>query len=63
MTESPVIIRNQTLIPAEDYGVLCNNGNTLANGGVTCDYVFTGFLLGNSGDEVIIENEFGSGYT
>jgi hypothetical protein len=34
--------------------VLCRNINTTENGGFTCDYEYSGFILSNADDEVII---------
>ncbi|MCB2208394.1 MAG: lamin tail domain-containing protein [Bacteroidetes bacterium] len=43
------------VVPSNGYVVLGLNGNEEDNGGVTLDYVYSGFALGNSGDEVVIE--------
>lgn len=37
------------------YIVLCKNTNNATNGGVTCDYEYSGFTLANGDDEVILE--------
>jgi hypothetical protein len=43
------------LVPAGGYITLGRNGDTVVNGGITHDYIYADFFLGNSGDEVIIE--------
>ena len=42
------------VIPAGGFVVLGNNGDSLSNGGVTVDYVYAGFFLSNSADEVVL---------
>ena len=46
-------------VPANGYLVLGINGDPATNGGVTVDYVYAGFYLGNSGDEVILTDDVG----
>jgi hypothetical protein len=47
-------ISSSILIAPTSYVVLCRNDNTTENGGLTCDYEYSGFILGNEDDEVII---------
>ncbi|MFT7606247.1 MAG: hypothetical protein ACI8VT_003847 [Saprospiraceae bacterium] len=42
------------MIPANDYLVLGRNDDTGTNGGAPVDHEYSGFILGNSDDEVII---------
>ena len=42
------------IVPAGGYLVLCRNADSATNGGVTCDYQYSGFILANSGDEVVL---------
>ena len=42
------------VVEAGDFAVMCRNGVSGTNGGVPCDYEYSGFLLGNSGDEIYI---------
>ena len=42
------------IISAGEYLVLGRNNNTNENGGYTADYVYTGFSLGNSSDQIIL---------
>ena len=44
------------LIPTNGYLVLCRNSNSAANGGVICAYQYSGFTLGNAGDEIILRD-------
>lgn len=54
-TDSHVINNGGPLvIPAGGYLVLGNNGNTGTNGGVTVDYVYSGYTLANGADEVVL---------
>jgi len=39
-----------------DYLVLGRNGDPAINGGLDVDYVYSGFTLGNSDDEIIVED-------
>lgn len=41
-------------IASGEYFVLGRNGDTLINGGYIADYVYTGFSLGNTNDQIII---------
>ncbi|MBZ0263928.1 lamin tail domain-containing protein [bacterium] len=45
--------------PAMGYLVFSNNGDFETNGGVNVDYVYTGFSLANSADEVVIQDADG----
>ena len=42
------------LVPAGGFLVLARNDNSLTNGGVTVDYEYAGFFLGNGDDEVVL---------
>ena len=42
------------IVPAGGYLVLCRNADSIANGGVTCDYQYSNFQLGNGSDEVVL---------
>jgi MYXO-CTERM domain-containing protein len=42
------------LVAPGDYLVLGRNGDQALNGGIAMDYVYSGFSLANSGDEIII---------
>lgn len=42
-------------VPANSYVVLGQSSDTSLNDGVTVDYVYTGFVLGNGDDEVVLE--------
>ncbi|ODS41261.1 hypothetical protein BEH94_04350 [Candidatus Altiarchaeales archaeon WOR_SM1_SCG] len=49
-------ISSSLLIAPESYIVLCKNDNSSENGGFTCDYQYSGFMLSNTpDDEVILE--------
>ncbi|MFQ6677933.1 MAG: choice-of-anchor D domain-containing protein [Fidelibacterota bacterium] len=48
-------ISSDVIIPAGGYTVLGVNADTSTNGNVKVDYVFSGFSLGNSDDEVVIK--------
>jgi len=41
-------------VPAMSYYVLGRGGDVASNGGVTVDYVYSGFLLANSADEIVL---------
>ena len=49
-------IAASTVVPAGGFAVLCRNGDSASNGGVACDYEYSGFVLGNSGDEIFLGN-------
>ncbi len=53
-TNSHTISTGSSLIisPGE-YFVLGRNGDSTSNGGFTADYVYSGFTLGNSGDQIV----------
>ena len=42
-------------IASHGYIVLGNDGDSMTNGGYTCDYAYSGMYLGNSEDELILE--------
>lgn len=44
-------------IAAGDYLVLCRNGVSGTNGGVTCNYEYSGFILANDEDEIVLVND------
>jgi hypothetical protein len=44
------------LIGPGESAVLCRNSDPSTNGGVTCDYQWADFQLGNMGDEIILEH-------
>lgn len=48
------------LVNPGDFFVLGRNGDSSVNGGYTPDYVYSGFSLGNSGDQIVLEDAFGS---
>jgi hypothetical protein len=41
-------------VPAGGFAVLCRNADGEANGGITCDYAYTGVALNNSGSDDIV---------
>jgi hypothetical protein len=45
------------LILPNQYFVLGRNENSSTNGGFTADYVYTSFILGNAGDEIVFSND------
>jgi uncharacterized repeat protein (TIGR01451 family) len=47
-------INTSLVVPAKGYAVLARNGDPAANGGVTANYVYSNFELGNNSDQVII---------
>ncbi len=42
------------LVPAHGYAILGRNGDPVINGGVDVDYVYSGFSMDNSTDEVVL---------
>ena len=53
-------IDTSVVVPAGDYIVLGNNGDSATNGGVTVDYVYDGpFFLSNSADELVLTDADG----
>lgn len=59
--DSHVINNGGTLnVASGSYVVLCRNGNSSTNGGVTCDYTYSGFLLSNGDDEVVLQEDAGT---
>ncbi len=55
-TDSHTMTTDVTVLPG-DYAVFARSGSELLNDGVTADYVYAGFTLGNSDDEVVLEND------
>lgn len=47
-------------VPAGGYAVLCRNGDSATNGGVTCDYTYSGFIMTNSGDQIVLDDNTGT---
>ncbi len=54
-TDSHAIATSSLVIPVGGYLVLARNGDPSQNGGVTPDYVYSSFILGNADDEIILE--------
>ena len=54
------VISGSVPFPVGARVVLCANADPAANGGVPCDYQFSGFYLGNAGDSVVIETPSGA---
>ena len=48
------------LVNPGSFFVLGRNGDSSSNGGYTPDYVYSGFSLGNSADQIVLEDAFGS---
>ncbi len=48
------VIASSLVVPAGGYAVLGINSASAANGGVTVDYQYSGFLLANGADEVVL---------
>ncbi len=48
------------IIPAGGFAVLGRNAVVAINGGVVLDYVFSGFVLGNTSDEIILKDNLGA---
>jgi len=53
-------ITTDFIVPANSHAVLCANSDISENGGVTCDYEYTSFNLGNSGDEIVVSDPNGN---
>jgi predicted extracellular nuclease len=49
-------IGSSVVVAAGDFAVLARNADFATNGGVTADYQYSNFFLGNSADEVVIED-------
>ena len=49
------LITDDFIISPGEHKVLCINESFESNGGVTCDYLYTNFILANSDDEIIIK--------
>lgn len=57
-SDAHVIENGGTLsVPANGKLTLCRNDDVDNNGGVACDYEYENFVLGNSGDEIILTDE------
>jgi hypothetical protein len=50
-------IGSSLLILPNQYLVFARNGDSATNGGFTADYVYSNFLLGNSGDEILFSDD------
>lgn len=63
-TDSHVINNGGSLtVPAKGFLVLARNSDSGLNGGFTANYQYSGFLLGNGADEIILEMpDGGSGF-
>jgi cysteine-rich repeat protein len=48
------VIFSSLIVPANGYVVLAKNGNSLQNGGITPNYVYSGFFLSNVSDKIIL---------
>lgn len=46
-------------VAPNDYVVLCRNATSAANGGVTCNYQYSSFLIANDGDEIVLKDDGG----
>lgn len=57
-TDSFVINEELVILPWESV-VLCRNGDYSLNGGVICDYKYSGFTLSNTVDSIILKNTEG----
>ena len=53
-------IMTDVIIPDGGYFVFGIEADISINGGVNVDYMYEGIILGNSGDEIIIEDPFGT---
>jgi hypothetical protein len=42
------------IVQPGSFAVLCKNSDTATNGNFACDYEYSNFILGNSGDEIIL---------
>ena len=51
------------VIPPLGFVVLARSGDSLTNGGVTADYVYSSFILANSVDEVVLIDAQGTEHT
>ncbi len=52
-------IASSVEVPAGGFAVLCANSDPALNGGVTCDYDYSSFMLTNTTDEIIVEDDLG----
>ncbi len=55
--EHQINTTNRLLINSGQYFVLARNGDTNLNGGVTADYVYSGFSLNNTSDAIIVSSD------
>lgn len=49
------VIAVDLIIPAGSYAILGRNSNATTNGGIGVDYQYSGIILGNSADEVVLQ--------
>ncbi|MBN1335036.1 MAG: lamin tail domain-containing protein [Deltaproteobacteria bacterium] len=54
------IVGSALVVPADGLVVFAVSDDPKANGGVTVDYTYAGFALGNSSDEIILSNASGT---
>ncbi len=48
------LITTSVMVPAKGFATLGINSSTGVNGNYICDYQYSGFLLANSGDEIVL---------
>ncbi|MGB0717144.1 MAG: lamin tail domain-containing protein, partial [Phycisphaerae bacterium] len=48
------VVGASVLVPAGGFAVLCLNSDSGTNGGVTCDYQYSGISLSNGADELVL---------
>jgi hypothetical protein len=48
------VIAGSVIVPSYGFAVLGRNADPATNGGYTCDYEYTGFILGNDDDEIVL---------
>lgn len=48
------IINASLVVPTNGYAVLAKNGTSTENGGIIPDYVYSGMILSNSSDEIVL---------
>lgn len=53
---SPHTISSSFVIAPGGYAVICTDINTLTNGGVKCDYLWSGMALVNTGDTILLQD-------
>ena len=54
-----VLSASPLLLSSGSYFVFGNNGDMATNGGLSVDYVYTGFTLSNSADQIVISDNLG----